>query len=115
MKILKKSKGLLRLYTANGTIILQEGNNEVSNKQLQYIQSHPLYEATVEASGLFLVKEEVVQIAEGEIEEGGSIDLIGTNLDRLNKSQLIKIANSLDINIEGLKKENIIESIRSAQ
>ena len=111
MKILKKSKGLLRLYTANGTIILQEGNNEVSNKQLQY----PLYEATVEASGLFLVKEEVVQIAEGEIEEGGSIDLIGTNLDRLNKSQLIKIANSLDINIEGLKKENIIESIRSAQ
>jgi len=57
MKILKRTKGLLRFRTTEGTIALKDGVNELSDKEFKLIKAHPMYEAMVKTSGLVLVAE----------------------------------------------------------
>jgi hypothetical protein len=58
MKILKRTKGLLRFRTTEGTIVLKDGENELTDKQFELIKAHPMYEAMVGTSGLVIVAEE---------------------------------------------------------
>lgn len=58
MKILKRTKGLLRFRTTGGTIVLKDGENELTDKELVLIKAHPMYEAMVGTSGLVIVAEE---------------------------------------------------------
>jgi len=58
MKILKRTKGLLRFRTAEGTIVLKDGENELTDKEFELIKAHPMYEAMVGTSGLVIVAEE---------------------------------------------------------
>ena len=58
MKILKRTKGLLRFRTTEGTIVLKDGENELSDKEFKLIKAHPMYEAMVGTSGLVIVAEE---------------------------------------------------------
>ena len=47
MKILKRTKGLLRFRTTEGTIVLKDGENELTDKEFKLIKAHPMYEAMV--------------------------------------------------------------------
>ena len=58
MKILKRTKGLLRFRTTKGTIVLKDGENELTDKEFELIKAHPMYEAMVGTSGLVIVAEE---------------------------------------------------------
>jgi hypothetical protein len=58
MKILKRTKGLLRFRTTEGTIVLKDGENELTDKEFELIKAHPMYEAMVGTSGLVIVAEE---------------------------------------------------------
>tara|TARA_R110002012_G_scaffold215674_6_gene386739 strand:- start:9084 stop:9560 length:477 start_codon:yes stop_codon:yes gene_type:complete len=58
MKILKRTKGLLRFRTTEGTIVLKDGENELTDKEFKLIKAHPMYEAMVGTSGLVIVAEE---------------------------------------------------------
>jgi len=58
MKILKRTKGLLRFRTFEETIVLQDGENILTDKQFELIKSHPMYEAMTRISGLVIVAEE---------------------------------------------------------
>jgi hypothetical protein len=57
MKILKRTKGLLRFKVSTGTITLKEGENELSDAESKLIKEHPMYEALVKTSGLVEVAE----------------------------------------------------------
>lgn len=58
MKILKRTKGLLRFRTFEETIVLQDGENTLTDKQFELIKSHPMYESMTGISGLVIVAEE---------------------------------------------------------
>ncbi len=58
MKILKRTKGLLRFRTTEGTIVLKDGENELTDKEFKLIKAHPMYEAMFGTSGLVIVAEE---------------------------------------------------------
>ena len=58
MKILKRTKGLLRFRTTKGTIVLKDDENELTDKEFELIKAHPMYEAMVGTSGLVIVAEE---------------------------------------------------------
>lgn len=52
MKILKRSKGEIGFRTDIGTILLYEGENNLTNEQFKRIKNHPLFEASLKTSGI---------------------------------------------------------------
>jgi hypothetical protein len=145
MKILKRTKGLLRFRTAEGTIVLKDGENELTDKEFELIKAHPMYEAMVGTSGLVIVaeeekkpkakkvepkeepkeekiedevKEESEEVVEEAIEEDNSedgIDLSDIDLEAQDKKTLVEIANSLEIKTKGLNAKQIIEKIKASK
>ena len=57
MKILKRTKGLLRFKVSTGTITLKEGENELTDAESKLVKVHPMYEALVKTSGLVEIAE----------------------------------------------------------
>jgi hypothetical protein len=144
MKILKRTKGLLRFRTTEGTIVLKDGENELTNKEFKLIKAHPMYEAMVGTSGLVVVAEEdkkpkakakkvepkeenieeaieednSEEVVEEAIEEDNSeegIDLSDIDLEAQDKKTLVEIANSLEIETKGLNAKQIIEKIKATK
>jgi hypothetical protein len=145
MKILKRTKGLLRFRTTEGTIVLKDGENELTDKEFELIKAHPMYEAMVGTSGLVIVaeeekkpkakkvepkeepkeekiedevKEESEEVVEEAIEEDNSedgIDLSDIDLEAQDKKTLVEIANSLEIKTKGLNAKQIIEKIKASK
>jgi hypothetical protein len=58
MKIEKRTKGLLRFKTTEGIIVLNDGVNELTDKEFKLIKAHPMYEAMVGTSGLHILPEQ---------------------------------------------------------
>lgn len=135
MKILKRTKGLLRFRTTEGTIVLKDGENELTDKEFKLIKAHPMYEAMVGTSGLVIVAEEEKkpkakakkvepkeepkeEKIEDEVKEDNSedgIDLSDIDLEAQDKKTLVEIANSLEIETKGLNAKQIIEKIKAAK
>jgi hypothetical protein len=145
MKILKRTKGLLRFRTTEGTIVLKDGENELTDTEFELIKAHPMYEAMVGTSGLVIVaeeekkpkakkvepkeepkeekiedevKEESEEVVEEAIEEDNSedgIDLSDIDLEAQDKKTLVEIANSLEIKTKGLNAKQIIEKIKASK
>jgi hypothetical protein len=145
MKILKRTKGLLRFRTTKGTIVLKDGENELTDKEFELIKAHPMYEAMVGTSGLVIVaeeekkpkakkvepkeepkeekiedevKEESEEVVEEAIKEDNSeegIDISDIDLEAQDKKTLVEIANSLEIKTKGLNAKQIIEKIKAAK
>jgi hypothetical protein len=143
MKILKRTKGLLRFRTTEGTIVLKDGENELTDKEFELIKAHPMYEAMVGTSGLVIVaeeekkpkakakkvepkeekieekiEEEIKEESEEVVEEDNSddgIDLSDIDLEAQDKKTLVEIANSLEIETKGLNAKQIIEKIKATK
>jgi hypothetical protein len=143
MKILKRTKGLLRFRTTEGTIVLEDGENELTDKEFELIKAHPMYEAMVGTSGLVIVaeeekkpkakakkvepkeekieekiEEEIKEESEEVVEEDNSddgIDLSDIDLEAQDKKTLVEIANSLEIETKGLNAKQIIEKIKATK
>ena len=145
MKILKRTKGLLRFRTTKGTIVLKDGENELTDKEFELIKAHPMYEAMVGTSGLVIVaeeekkpkakkvepkeepkeekiedevKEESEEVVEEAIKEDNSeegIDISDIDLEAQDKKTLVEIAKSLDIETKSLNAKQIIEKIKAAK
>lgn len=126
MKILKRTKGLLRFRTTEGTIVLKDGENELTDKEFKLIKAHPMYEAMVGTSGLVIVAEEEkkpkaeakkVEPKEKPKEDNSEdgIDLSDINLEVQDKKTLVEVANSLEIETKGLNAKQIIEKIKAAK
>ena len=121
MKILKRTKGLLRFRTTEGTIVLKDGENELTDKEFELIKAHPMYEAMVGTSGLVIVaKEEKKSKVKDDSEDGihlyhPDIDLSDIDLEAQDKKTLVEIANSLEIETKGLNAKQIIEKIKATK
>jgi len=114
MKILKRTKGLLRFKTTEGTIVLKEGENQLTNKEFKLIRAHPMYEAMVGTSGLVIVaKEEKKHKVKDDSED--RIGLSDIDLEAQDKKTLVEIANSLEIETKGLDANQIIEKIKATK
>jgi len=61
MKILKRTKGVLRFRTPSGGVTLKSGENELSDEESKLVKSHPMFEAMVKTSGLVEVAEPAVR------------------------------------------------------
>jgi len=124
MKILKRTKGLLRFRTTEGTIALKDGVNELTNKEFKLIKAHPMYEAMVKTSGLVLVAEDTAKTPSKmknearEVEANSNedrVDLSDIELAAQDKETLVEIAENLAIKTKGQNKEQIIELIKAKQ
>lgn len=124
MKILKRTKGLLRFRTTEGTIALKDGVNELTNKEFKLIKAHPMYEAMVKTSGLVLVAEDTAKTPSKMKNEAREVEA-NSNEDRVDLSDidlaaqdietLVEIAENLAIKTKGQNKEQIIELIKAKQ
>lgn len=114
MKLLKRSKGILRFQTTIGTVSLKEGMNELTKEQLEAAKAHPMFEALEKTSGLVLVAEEKKEnptkpySVKKDISE---LELADIELRNQSKKDLISLAESLGVEHEGLNKKDLIAAI----
>ena len=121
---------------------INEFNKEQFNKeQFDAVKAHPMFEDMVKTSGVIVIEEKVVKSyktktelkAEKELADKETADLLGPdenisdkkesqketfdlneiNLEDQNKTNLVAIAVSLEIETEGLNKKQLIEAINS--
>lgn len=122
MKLLKRIKGIVRFKTAIGNITLLDGENELSNEQFEAIKNHPMYESMVKTSGIVILAEEVKnnksfnetpdEVVNKTSGEDG-IDIAEIELDKQKKSDLVTLAESLEIETDGLSKSDLINAINA--
>lgn len=118
MKIEKRVKGLLRFKTSIGNVTLTDDNkgiNELSAEQFAAIEAHPMFEAFFKTCGLrFIVEAPVVAKKATKVEDSEkNVDLNEIDLEAQNKATLIHLAQSLEIETDGLTKAQLIEAINS--
>lgn len=124
MKILKRTKGILRFRTPIGNITLTDDNKgitELSNEEFKAMKDHPMFDAIVKTNGISVLAEEkedgldvtidVPSIPEYRDEK--VYDLNEINLEIQSKVDLILIAKSLDIETKNLTKPQLIEAIQT--
>lgn len=114
MKLLKRIKGIIRFKTVIGNITLLDGENELSNEQFEAIKNHPMYESLAKTSGIVILAEEVKNnksIIETSGEDG--IDIAEIDLEKQKKSDLVALAESLEIETDGLSKSDLIAAINA--
>ena len=126
MKIENRTKALIRFSVAdeNGNlkvISLETGFNELSESDFEAVQSHPMFKDYVSTSAISLgskvedrkllgTEKPVEEVSEEEVSEEKPVDV---DLKKQNKDQLIAIAKSFEIEIEGLTKAQLIEAIEA--
>lgn len=137
MKIENRIKNIIRFKTTIGNVTLMPGVNELSKEHFEAVKAHPMFEDMVKTSGLVVIEEKVVKSyktkaekeAEKDAEEKAAkelADLLGSDenskkdtnlneidLETLNKANLVVMAQSLEIEFEGLTKAQLIEAINS--
>lgn len=120
MKILKRTKGLLRFRTIEGTIVLRDGENNLTDKEFELVKTHPMYEAMIKTSGLIAIAEKKVELAKTPQEEGiekdnseNKLDFSNIDLEAQDKKTLVQIAESLKIETKSLTIKELIEKIKS--
>lgn len=127
MKILKRTKGLLRFRTTEGTIVLKDGENELTDKEFKLIKTHPMYEAMVGTSGLVIVAEEKKPKAkakkvdpkeepkeekiEDEVKEE-SEEIVEEAIEENNSEDGIDLS---DIDLEAQDKKTLVEIANSLE
>ena len=106
MKILKRTKGLLRFRTTEGTIALKDGVNELTNKEFKLIKAHPMYEAMVKTSGLVLVAEDTAKIPSKMKNEAREVEnLANSNEDTVDLSDIETLVEDIETLVEIAENE----------
>lgn len=130
MKIQNRVKNIIRFKTTIGSVTLMPGMNELSKEEFVAVKAHPMFEAMVKTSGLTDIEEKPAKSyktkaelkAEKEAEEKAEkessdseegVDLNEIDLEAQNKATLIDLAQSLEIETDGLTKAQLIEAINS--
>lgn len=126
MKIENRVKNIIRFKTTIGNVTLMPGVNELSKEEFAAVKAHPMFEAMVKTSGLVATEEKPAKSyktkaelkaekeAEEETEESEEgVDLNEIDLEAQTKATLIDLAQSLEIETEGLSKSKLIEAINS--
>lgn len=143
MKIENRLKNIIRFKTTIRNVTLNPGVNELTKEQFDAVKAHPMFESMVKTSGLVAIEEkptrsyktkaekeaeekavkeladketaELLGSEESESEETSEegIDLNQIDLEAQNKASLIDLAQSLEIETEGLTKAQLIEAINS--
>ena len=130
MKIQNRVKNIIRFKTTIGSVTLMPGMNELSKEEFVAVKAHPMFEAMVKTSGLTAIEEKPAKSyktkaelkSEKEAEEKAEkessdseegVDLNEIDLEAQNKATLIDLAQSLEIETDGLTKAQLIEAINS--
>jgi hypothetical protein len=111
MKILKRSKGILRFKLIEKNITLEHGENEISERDFELLKNHPSYEALSKTSQIVIMEETKEEAKEETMEELEGLE----NLDSMNHKQLVEIANKMELETKGLNKKQLIKLIKSVE
>lgn len=101
------------------TIVLKDGENELTESEFSQIKDHPMYEAMVSTSGLVVIEEQKEKIKTERREEvyqsQDGVDFSDIDLEVQTKKNLIKIAESLGVETAGLSSKRLIQEIKAVR